>query len=169
MGTKSTDTPPYDNSPLASKAQPSAHADIVLGLFIAAAAIILYILTTTWKPSAAVFPRIVATLLLALGSMNAWQGFQRRDAEGQARFLPEPMGFLKIWVAIPIYFVGVWLIGFPLATILLTVGLSTLFGFQKRLQSLLAGVIFVAVMLAVFTGLFDRPLPNGFLFSSLIN
>lgn len=149
--------------PRAGKALPSARADIALGLFVAALAALLFALTFSWSASAGIFPRIVAGLLCALGLANAVQGLRRLGEEGQAQFLPQPLGFLKVWLSIPAYFAGVILIGFPLATVLVTIGLSALFGFRRWPVALLAGTVFVALILLVFTGLFDRPLPNGLL------
>lgn len=148
-----------------NKKLPSGKADISLGLCIAAMAVFLYILTNNWTTSAAVFPRIVAGILFVLALINAWQGFCRLGVANQDTFLPKPLGFVKIWLAIPLYFAAVWVIGFPIATVLLIVGIARLFGFKKWHQSLIAGVVFVAIMLAVFTGLFDRPLPLGLLFA----
>lgn len=149
--------------PHADKAPPSARADIVLGLFVAGLSALLFVLTFSWSASAAVFPRIVAGLLCALGLANTVQGWRRLGGEGQGVFLPQPLGFLKIWLSIPAYFTGVILIGFPAATVLVTIGLSALFGFRRWPVALLAGGVFVALVLLIFTGLFDRPLPNGLL------
>lgn len=152
-----------------AKAPPNARADVVMGIGVAVCAVVLYYLTQTWKPSAAIFPRVVALFMFGLGVANAWQGYRRLNTEPQTPFLPDPIGLLKIWIAIPSYFVGIWLVGFPVSTIVLTVALAATFGYRRYHLSLLAGVIFVAAMLLVFTGLFDRPLPNGVLFAPLIN
>lgn len=159
--TKDTSAPSNSNQ----QKPPSGRADIALGIIISAFAIFLYILTNSWATSAAIFPRIIAGILFVLGLINAWQGFSRLSNTSQTLFLPKPIEFLKVWVAILLYFATVWLLGFSISTVLLVVGLSYLFGFTKWYLSLLAGIIFVIVMLSVFTGLFDRPLPIGLIFA----
>jgi hypothetical protein len=74
---------------------------------------------------------------------------------------------LKVAVAIPAYFLSVVALGFPVATVALTVGLSAAFGFRRPLVAGLAGAVFVAATLLVFSGLFDRPLPAGWVVERL--
>lgn len=165
MTTETTKDTSPEIAVIKQKLAPSGRVDIGLGIAVSALAVILYILTTNWTASAAVFPRIVAGILFILGLINAWQGFRRIGAFNQEKFIEKPMDFIKIFASTLAYFFAVWVLGFPIATVALTVGLARLFGFKKWHQSLLAGGIFVAIMLSVFTGLFDRPLPIGLIFA----
>lgn len=148
---------------LPPKVKPNARADIVLGCVVAIAAVALFQQTFGWRPSAAVLPRIVAGLLFLLGIVNALQGVRRLKSDPGDPFLPDVRGFATVWLAILLYFAAVLLIGFALATVLLTMGLAYAFGFRRPLRSAFAGAVFVAITVLVFSGIFNRPLPEGLL------
>jgi len=151
-----------------AKPVPSARADIVLGVVVALGAAALFQQTLDWNPSAAIFPRIVAGVLLLMGAMTIGQGLARMKTAPGGPFLPDTRGFLTVWLAIVAYFFGVVVIGFPAATVLLTMGLAQLFGYRRPLRSAFAGAVFVALTLLVFSGLFNRPLPDGLLLEWLV-
>jgi hypothetical protein len=141
---------------------------MALGVVVALVAAGLMQQTLDWRPSAAIFPQIVAGLLFALGVINAVQGLRRLSSSPGGPFLPDARGFAWVWLAIVAYYLGVIVLGFAVATVALTVGLSHLFGFRRPLRAALSGAVFVSLTLLVFSGLFGRPLPDGLLLERLL-
>lgn len=132
--------------------------DLTTGLGFALLGLAIWWLAQGYRGASGAYPATLGVALAILGLLVAGRALVRRgDA---ARPLSENAGPLALTIGMAALYVwGVTRIGFFTASVALMLALPPLLGLRRPWLVILATLVFVALVYAVFTLLLGKPLP----------
>ncbi len=137
-------------------------------------ALILLWQTGDYRPAAALFPRIVCIVVIALSlyqlGENAWTYFKGAAPKKKKKEVEEvSAGIAWYWIFLTIvaYFVLIEVLGFIVATAIYMVGFPVFMGYRRWVIILIVMVLLTASVGYSFGTILHVPLPQGMI-SSLI-
>ena len=110
------------------------------------------------------FPLLVAGLGVLLGTLLAIRSSLRRLEEGPLRIDPALVSTLIPWLMVLAYAVGVYVIGFEIASAIFLIASVRWFSRVRLLSAAIYAVVFVGIIHVTFVVMLGMVLPEGTLF-----
>ncbi|PHQ60735.1 MAG: hypothetical protein COC08_06930 [Maribacter sp.] len=104
--------------------------------------------------NSAMFPKIIATLLIGLGIMQAIKAWRRKDSDNSQSAMPERNRSILIIVFLAIYIISITWLGYHIVTPILCMSILLMFGVKPIIAA------FVGVCMSFFVALFFETLLN---------
>lgn len=142
----------------------------MLGLF----ALLFFLQTWTYPAVAALFPRLVSAVVVALafyqlaGNLRANQSARQKaradEPREQTAGKPAGLPWISTLIAIFVYFGLIYLLGFTGGTLLFLLGLPVWMGYRRWVTLAVVAVVMTLVIVVSFSSFLHIPLPEGALF-----
>jgi putative tricarboxylic transport membrane protein len=122
---------------------------------------------TGGAPGPGFFPRVLAVivcLLAAIELISSRKAVEDEASKGTKLFCKENV---KVWVSLGLiigYFIGLWVLGFAIATIMYLFIMLKYYKVKNKIVQISIPIGITAVLFIVFTVLLDVQLPSGILF-----
>jgi hypothetical protein len=139
--------------------------DTALGLLFASIGI-----AATWQASAysgatGIYPMVLGLVLLVLGLLLAGRALRKLAldlAPKRRQLLLAPLNMAIATIVFSTYLALIVPLGFYTASVLLMLFLPAVLGFRQPLYLAVMAVVFIFVLLVVFTLVLEKPLPAEF-------
>src|SRR5262245_44749978 len=161
-----------DDTVTQAAAPPALRVLISLPALVAECLVVVFavviIVGRNYPPDARLFPTIVASLGLLLcaiflAACLASPAYVRRAAADMEEALGDVRGFWISCVTPPIYCVGIYLLGFHVASFIAMLVMPWLLGYRDRWRLVAVAAAVVIVLHLVFVVAVEVELPNGLL------
>lgn len=138
-------------------------AEIGFAAALIAVAAWAFVEAGAYPAQSAGYPRVLCVILGATSALVILRAMLLPPADGSQRLLNHPGRFLLGFAALLVYVVAVDLLGFVVPSMIVGIGLPVLLGYRNLRLLVPVVVCTIAVILLVFAGLLERPLPPDIL------
>lgn len=131
--------------------------------------VVFFLMTWSFSPTAALFPRIVTFVVgvLSLYTLAGWLRARYKKEKGEKAAPDSSPGAGMAWYvslsAMVAYFILIYVAGFVLATLIYLLALPLMMGYKRKVTAAVVAVIFAVIIYFSFGAILHVPLPAGWL------